>query len=76
MPSSVHTGVVNSLEEAVAVVEEVHAVGGEAVDGSHLAAQRRLHMLAELVGVLSHHRLRLLEREVGRIVATCPRVVE
>ena len=63
-------------EECVAVVEEVHAVGGEAVDGSHLAAQRRLHMLAELVGVLSHHRLRLLEREVGRIVATCPRVVE
>ena len=74
--ADVGTGALRLQEECVAVVEEVHAVGGEAVDGSHLAAQRRLHMLAELVGVLSHHRLRLLEREVGRIVAACPRVVE
>ena len=62
-------------QEGVAIVEEVHTTLGKAVYGSHLSAQRRLHMLAELVGILSHHLLRLLQRQVGRIVAASPRIV-
>ena len=62
-------------QEGVAIVEEVHTTLGKAVYGSHLSAQRRLHMLAELIGILSHHLLRLLQSQVGRIVATRPRIV-
>ena len=47
-------------QEGVAVVEEIHSVGCQAVDGGNLAAQGALHGLAEGFGIVGHHGLRLL----------------
>ena len=63
-------------EEGIVIVEEVHAVGSELVDGSHLAAQRGTHTLLELLRIVGHHLLRLFQREAHGIVTASPRVVE
>ena len=75
LPADVSSCTLRLQQEGVAIVEEVHSTLGKAVDGSHLSAQRRLYMFAELVGILSHHLLRLLQCKVGRIVAASPRIV-
>ena len=46
--------------EGVAIVEEVHAVGSQAVDCCHLATQRLKDAFFETLGLLGHHALRLL----------------
>ena len=63
-------------QEGVAVIEEVGAALGVAVDGRGVAAQAFLDVDLELVGVLGHHLLGLLEGEAGRVVAARPGVVQ
>ncbi len=63
-------------QEGVAIVEEIHACGRQLVYCIDLAAQRLLHMAAEFLGLLSHHALGLFEGQPGRIVASCPRIVQ
>ena len=63
-------------EEGVAVVEEVHAVIGQFVDGGHLTAQGFLHGAAEGVGVIGHHFLGLFQGIAHRVVTARPGVVQ
>eukprot|EP00754_Rhynchopus_humris_P038081 Rhum_TRINITY_DN20769_c0_g1::Rhum_TRINITY_DN20769_c0_g1_i1::g.172175::m.172175 len=63
-------------EEGVAVVPEVHALLAQAVDVVRVHAQRLLHLRLELLGLLRHHHLRLLERRAVRVVAAGPWVVQ
>ena len=63
-------------QEGIAIVEEVHATGGQLVDGSHLSAQRCLHGLLEAFGLLGHHAFALFEAVAHGIVAASPRIVQ
>ncbi len=72
----VGTGTARFEQERVAIVEEIHALGGQLVDGGHLSAQRGLHLLLEESRVLGHHLLRFFERKPHGIVTAGPRIME
>ena len=63
-------------QEGIAVVEEIHPLGGQLVDGIHLPPQRFLHAFAKAPGFLGHHLVRSLAAQPDRIITACPRVVE
>ena len=72
----VGTSAARLQQEGVAIVKEVHALVGQLVDGGTLAAQRCTHTLLELLRLLGHHALALLEGQAHGIVATGPGVVQ
>ena len=75
LADALHTGVVNSLEEAVAVVEEVGAALVELADHLIVMMQRLVDEDTEAVGILVEHFGALLEREALRAVAAVIRHV-
>ena len=63
-------------KEGVAVIEEVHALGSQLVDGGHLTAQTLFYSGFEFLGLLSHHDLGVFKGDAHRIIAASPRVVQ
>jgi hypothetical protein len=64
-------------QEGVAVVEEIHALRGERVDGGHLAAQRcPARAVLKAAGSSTIKRVALLVAQARGVVAAGPRVVQ
>lgn len=69
----VGTGTRRLQQEGIAVIEEIHTLGGQLVDRSHLAAQRLLNTLLKLLGILCHHAVGLFVAQADRDSNRLPR---
>ena len=64
------------VEEAVAVIPELHASGAQLVDGLHLPPEGSMHCILKLFGVVEHHMVGFFYGEPSRIVAARVRIVQ
>ena len=75
-PEHVGAGAAALQQEGVAVVEEVHPPVAQAVNCSHVPAERGLDGFFEALRFLRHQAFALLQAVAHGVVAACPGVVE
>ena len=63
-------------KEGIAVIEEIHPLIAQPVDGSDMTPQGGLDGLFESIRFLCHHPLRLFEAISNRIITSRPRIME